>query len=228
MNRRFAAPGVFSDLSKANIYVQANAVYGMMARVKRRGHSRPGRLRIVAGKWRSRMLPVIEAPELRPTPDRIRETLFNWLSPVIAGARCLDLFAGSGALGIEALSRGAAHVVFVEKSAVLADAIRMNLAELEAVDAEVRHQDAFDYLQDSDPESFDIVFLDPPFDTDPVGELCRLLDDRGWLMPNASIYLERDKDRDKPPLPNAWVMIREKVAGKVSYSLVTTGSRRND
>jgi 16S rRNA (guanine966-N2)-methyltransferase len=193
-----------------------------MARTKRQGHARPGRLRIVAGKWRSRLLPVIEAQELRPTSERIRETLFNWLSPVIQGARCLDLFAGTGALGIEALSRGAAAVVFIEKSAVLADAIEMNLKKLEAERAEVRHQDAFGYLRNADPEAFDIVFLDPPFDTDPIAELCALMDERGWLAANAYIYIERDKDREKPVLPDQWSMSREKVAGKVGYSLVTT------
>jgi len=108
-----------------------------MARVRRPDHTLPGRLRIVAGKWRSRLLQIIDEPELRPTPERIRETLFNWLSSATTGARCLDLFAGTGALGIEALSRGAARVVFVEESATLAAAIRKNLAELKATNAKV-------------------------------------------------------------------------------------------
>jgi len=127
-----------------------------MARVKRPGHNRslPGRLRIVAGKWRSRLLQIIDEPELRPTPERIRETLFNWLSPATAGARCLDLFAGTGVLGIEALSRGAAHVVFIEKSATLAGAIRKNLTELKATNTEVYQKDALDYLSKADPQEF--------------------------------------------------------------------------
>jgi 16S rRNA (guanine966-N2)-methyltransferase len=196
-----------------------------MARAKRQGHTRPGRLRIVAGKWRSRLLPVIEAPELRPTSERIRETLFNWLSPVIGAASCLDLFAGTGALGIEALSRGASRVVFVEKSAVLADAIRMNLDALEAANAEVRRQDAFDYLRKCDPQPYDIVFLDPPFDTDVLAEICELLEKRGWLAADAVLYMEQRKDREKPALPAGWVITREKVAGKVGYSLVSTATR---
>ncbi len=195
-----------------------------MARVKRPDHSLPGRLRIVAGKWRSRLLQIIDEPGLRPTSERIRETLFNWLRPVTDGAHCLDLFAGTGALGIEALSRGAAHVVFVEKSAKLAVAIRNNLDDLEAASAEVIQREAMDYLRNADPEPFDIVFLDPPFDTDMLSEACRILQKRGLLAENAVVYLERSKSRDKPALPEGWAITHEKVAGKVSYSLASTGT----
>lgn len=198
-----------------------------MARVKRPGHNRslPGRLRIVAGKWRSRLLQIIDEPELRPTPERIRETLFNWLSPATAGARCLDLFAGTGVLGIEALSRGAAHVVFIEKSATLAGAIRKNLTELKATNAEVYQKDALDYLSKADPQPFDIVFLDPPFEADLLAGLCKALCENGWLIRNAVVYLEQRKDQAKPALPDGWAITHEKVAGKVSYSLVNTGTR---
>ncbi len=195
-----------------------------MARVKRPDHSLPGRLRIVAGKWRSRLLQIIDEPGLRPTSERIRETLFNWLRPVTDGAHCLDLFAGTGALGIEALSRGAAHVVFVEKSAKLAAAIRNNLDELQAASAEVIQRDAMDYLRNADPEPFDIVFLDPPVDTDMLSEACSILQKRGLLAENAIVYLERSKGRDKPALPESWAITHEKVAGKVSYSLASTGT----
>lgn len=197
-----------------------------MARVKRPGHNRslPGRLRIVAGKWRSRLLQIINEPELRPTPERIRETLFNWLSSATAGARCLDLFAGTGALGIEALSRGAAHVVFIEKSATLAEAIRKNLTELKATNAEVYQRDALDYLSKAGPQPFDIVFLDPPFETDLLADLCKVLYENGWLTGNAIVYLERGKDQAQPVLPDGWAITHEKVAGKVSYSLVNTGT----
>jgi 16S rRNA (guanine966-N2)-methyltransferase len=194
----------------------------MMTRVNRPDRKMPGRLRIVAGKWRSRLLPVIDAPGLRPTAERIRETLFNWLNPITEGARCLDLFAGTGALGIEALSRGASHVVFVEKSAAAADAIKKNLSDLGARNAEVYQRDAFDYLQKTRPQPFDVVFLDPPFDADGLSDLCRLLQQNGWLTPNAIVYLEQSKDRGKPPLPSGWAVSHEKVAGKVSYSLVST------
>ncbi len=192
----------------------------MMARVKRPDRTLPGRLRIVAGKWRSRLLPVIDAPGLRPTSERIRETLFNWLGPGIEGAQCLDLFAGTGALGIEALSRGAKKLLFVEKSASVAAAIRKNLGDLEATNAEVVHDDAVNFLNKTDPQSFDIVFLDPPFDMDLLAKSCGLLQEKGWLAANAIIYLEQGKGREKPVLPAGWVISHEKVAGKVSYSLV--------
>jgi 16S rRNA (guanine966-N2)-methyltransferase len=192
----------------------------MMARVKRPDRTLPGRLRIVAGKWRSRLLPVIDAPGLRPTSERIRETLFNWLGPGIEGAQCLDLFAGTGALGIEALSRGAKKLLFVEKSASVAAAIRKNLGDLEATNAEVVHDDAVNFLNKTDPQSFDIVFLDPPFDMDLLAKSCGLLQEKGWLAANAIIYLEQSKGRENPALPAGWVISHEKVAGKVSYSLV--------
>ena len=197
-----------------------------MARVKRPGHNRslPGRLRIVAGKWRSRLLQIIDEPELRPTSERIRETLFNWLRPVTEGARCLDLFAGTGALGIEALSRGAAHIVFVEKSAKLAAAIRKNLDDLDATNTDVVQRDAIDYLRSADPQPFDIVFLDPPFGSEMLAEACQMLQENGWLAAKANIYLERGKDRDRPALPEDWALTHEKVAGKVSYSLASTGT----
>ena len=121
---------VFSDLCTVNIRASGNLCEGIMARAKRPDHTLPGRLRIVAGKWRNRVLPIIDEPALRPTSERIRETLFNWLAPMTQGARCLDLFAGTGALGIEALSRGAARVVFIEQSATLAAGIRKALREL--------------------------------------------------------------------------------------------------
>ena len=191
-----------------------------MARVKRPDRTLPGRLRIVAGKWRSRLLPVIDAPGLRPTSERIRETLFNWLGPGIEGAQCLDLFAGTGALGIEALSRGAKKLLFVEKSASVAAAIRKNLGDLEATNAEVVHDDAVNFLNKTDPQSFDIVFLDPPFDMDLLAKSCGLLQEKGWLAANAIIYLEQSKGRENPILPAGWVISHEKVAGKVSYSLV--------
>jgi 16S rRNA (guanine966-N2)-methyltransferase len=139
--------------------------------------SQPGRLRIVAGNWRSRLLEIADVPGLRPTSARIRETLFNWLAPRLAGARCLDLFAGTGALGLEALSRGAAHCDFVEKSAQAAATLRSNVAALESEAATVHAKDALEFLRDTDAVKFDIVFLDPPFAADMLPELCRLLDE---------------------------------------------------
>jgi 16S rRNA (guanine966-N2)-methyltransferase len=217
-------PDVFSELYTVNIRASGFICEGKMARVKRPDNTPPGRLRIVAGKWRSRLLQIIDEPELRPTSERIRETLFNWLRPVTEGARCLDLFAGTGALGIEALSRGAAHIVFVEKSAKLAAAIRKNLDDLDATNTDVVQRDAIGYLRSADPQPFDIVFLDPPFGSEMLAEACQMLQENGWLAAKANIYLERGKDRDRPALPEDWVLTHEKVAGKVSYSLASTGT----
>ena len=177
-----------------------------------------GRLRIVAGKWRSRLLPVTDEPGLRPTSERIRETLFNWLASTIEGSKCLDLFAGTGALGLEALSRGAAGVVFVENSARAAAALQETANTLDASGARILRQDALSFLQ-GEPQPFDIVFLDPPFATDLLGDLCRLLDEGGWLADGARVYLEQDRARPWPELPDKWTIINDKTAGQVRYAL---------
>ena len=189
----------------------------------RKPPSAPGRLRIVAGIWRSRVLEIADAPGLRPTSERVRETLFNWLTPQIIGKRCLDLFAGTGALGIEALSRGAKEVVFVEKSGVALAALRRNLAALEAQGARVQATDAYAFLQGDVDGTFDVVFLDPPFADDRLDELCRLLDVTGCLAHGASVYLEQARESPLPVLPGGWSVQREKTAGNVRYSLVTPG-----
>lgn len=190
-----------------------------MSRGRSDRRSPSGRLRIVAGKWRSRLLPIADEPGLRPTSERIRETLFNWLAPLIEGSRCLDLFAGSGALGLEALSRGAREVVFVERSTRAARVLEESLASLGASGVEIHKIDALEYLR-REPEAFDIVFLDPPFDADLGGDLCRLLSEREWLAPGARVYLEQDRDRPIPELPEGWTVLREKTAGQVRYALL--------
>ncbi len=188
---------------------------------KTRG-SPPGRLRIVAGKWRSRLLPVADVAGLRPTSERIRETLFNWLAPTIAGSRCLDLFAGTGALGIEALSRGAASVDFVENSPVAVKALRDSIQSLGAENAVIRQVDALSFLRSGSEVAFDTVFIDPPFATDHYEELCRLLASRGWLAQGAHVYLEQDSCQQLPDLPEGWELLKEKQAGNVRYSLIRT------
>ena len=180
---------------------------------------RPGRLRIVAGKWRSRLLDIANVPGLRPTSERIRETLFNWLRPTIPGARCLDLFAGTGALGLEALSRGAADVVFVEKSPLAVKVLRDNVQTLAATTADVRQGDALAFLQAPPGEKFDIVFLDPPFAADMLGDLCRLIDEAAVLDGGALVYLEDDRARPETDLPSGWRILKSKTAGNVRYSL---------
>ncbi len=171
------------------------------------------------------MLEIADAPGLRPTSERIRETLFNWLEPHIAGARCLDLFAGTGALGLEALSRGAASAVFVEKSQKAIDALRRNVASLDASGADVQATSAMSYLQTVQADSFDLVFLDPPFADDSLDELCRLIDERGLLAEGANVYLEQDRARAEPSLPDGWSVTKNKIASNVRYMLVATGPK---
>jgi 16S rRNA (guanine966-N2)-methyltransferase len=180
----------------------------------------PGRVRIVAGKWRGRLLPVGDEPELRPTAERIRETLFNWLAPRIEGARCLDLFAGTGVLGLEALSRGATEVVFVERSRPAAVALQRSIATLSAERAIVHVGDAFAWLVNNEPKPKDIVFLDPPYALESLTELCRLLHAKSWLARDACIYMEQDRDDERPILPDDYTVEREKTAGCVRYCLV--------
>ena len=146
--------------------------------------------------------------------------MFNWLAPVIDGARCLDLYAGTGALGLEALSRGAASVVFVEKAKHAANMLRDSILVLDAGHAAVHQVDAIGWLESSVPEQFDIVFLDPPFAADNHEELCRLLSEREWLTSGALVYLEQDRDQKVPKLPDGWELQKEKTAGNVRYSLI--------
>jgi 16S rRNA (guanine966-N2)-methyltransferase len=181
--------------------------------------SRPGRLRIVAGKWRSRLLDIADVAGLRPTSERVRETLFNWLAPCIEGARCLDLYAGTGALGFEALSRGATTVVFVDNSRRAIKAIEKSTKILDATGAVVYHGDATDYVRESAPAAFDIVFLDPPFADDRLGEVCRRIDESGILAPGGRIYLEQDRAKPEVVLPERWRILKNKTAGNVRYML---------
>jgi len=174
-------------------------------------------LRIIGGRWRGRRLSFPPLAELRPTPDRVRETLFNWLAPVIEGARCLDLFAGSGALGIEALSRGAAEVVFIERHPAAARRLQDNLRFLGAESFRMEQVDALIWLE-GPAQPFDIVFLDPPFDGNRLGPACAALEGRGWLAPIAHLYLESGPQVE-PLLPDNWRIVREKTAGQVTYRL---------
>jgi 16S rRNA (guanine966-N2)-methyltransferase len=176
-------------------------------------------VRIIAGRWRGRLLRFPTALELRPTPDRVRETLFNWLQRPIVDARCLDLFAGSGALGFEALSRGAAEVALVERDVAVARALRASGEALGATHAVISVADAVAYLQ-GPARQFDVVFLDPPFAAGLLPELCKLLEQRGWLAPRAYVYLENAVSDAAVPLPQAWEAVRETRAGEVRGVLV--------
>ncbi len=180
----------------------------------------PGRVRIIAGRWRGRRLPVPHAEGLRPTPDRVRETLFNWLEPYIAGAHCLDLFAGTGALCLEALSRGAARAVMVERSAAVAGHLRALVAQLGGSDeAQVVNRDALAYLHEP-PQPFDVVFLDPPFARAYlIGECAALIERRCWLKPGGFAYIEAPAWLRDLGLPPSWEIIRHGRAGEVGYYL---------
>jgi len=179
-------------------------------------------VRIIGGQWRSRRLPFVATEGLRPTPDRVRETLFNWLQGVTSGARCLDLCAGSGALGFEALSRGASSLVFVEQSHQVARALQSNMQQLKVQNAEVVTASALEWLDSratDETERFDLVFMDPPFRQGLVAPLCALLERRNLLAERAMIYIECERELVLPPLPADWVLYREKQAGQVSYRL---------
>lgn len=160
-------------------------------------------IRIIGGEWRSRQIVFDDAPGLRPTPSRVRETLFNWLQADIYGSRCLDLFAGSGALGFEAASRGAKLVVQVEDSAGNCKRLRENIARLAAGQIQVVQQDAAAYLA-GPAQAFDLVFLDPPFGQGLLESACRLLESQGWLKDYAKIYLESEKNWQTADLPANW------------------------
>jgi 16S rRNA (guanine966-N2)-methyltransferase len=177
-----------------------------------------GKLRIIGGALRGSKLEIPDAAGLRPTPDRVRETLFNWLAPAIAGARCLDLFAGTGALGIEALSRGAAQVDFVERDARLAQQLRDNLVRLKQTAASVRNGDALGVLLQSPALPYDLVFLDPPFDANLWEIAAQRLDAPDWLKANALIYVESPLTHI-PVLPATWQVHRVSRAGAVRYAL---------
>lgn len=179
----------------------------------------PGSIRIIGGEWRSRRLPVLSAEGLRPTPDRVRETLFNWLAPYIEGADCLDLFSGTGALCLEALSRGAARVVMVERQSAAVAQLRANLAYLGAPGAEVVTADALEYLAGV-PRPFDIVFLDPPFAIAP--EMIRACSTRvaaRWIKPGGLVYVEAPRTLKELPLPANWEPLKRNTAGQVAFSL---------
>lgn len=184
-----------------------------------RSNAPPSRLRIIAGRWRGVPISFPPLPEVRPTPDRVRETLFNWLQPTVLGAKCLDLFAGSGALGFEALSRGAQRVVLVDRNPQIARHLQDTAAKLQAQGVEIIASEALQFLE-RPPERFDMVFLDPPYAaTTVLADVCARLA-QGWLAPGALIYLEAPAEAGLPVLPTTWTQHRSKQAGQVGYHLL--------
>jgi 16S rRNA (guanine966-N2)-methyltransferase len=186
-------------------------------------NSKRGVCRIIAGKWRGRKIRFNEAEGLRPTTDRIRETVFNWLQAYISHSHCLDCFAGSGVLGFEALSRGADEVVFIEQNIKAVNALKDNIGLLEASNTAVYHEDALVWLQSASTNTglkqhFDLVFLDPPFHSALLSRSCHLLNSSGCLAEDAIIYTEHAVDATVD-FPEHWFCLKQKSSGQVSYKL---------
>lgn len=180
-----------------------------------------GQLRIIAGALRGRKLHFTEHKDLRPTPDRVRETLFNWLQFDIAGSSCLDCFAGSGALGFEAASRGASLVTLVDgNDGVVAD-LQSNNQRLQAESIEIVSQDVIRFLRSADKTCYDLVFLDPPYQSDLLQQSVTLLEQEQWLSNHAKIYIETNSKQPGPNefVPECWRQLKSSRAGQVACSL---------
>ncbi|QRY80901.1 16S rRNA (guanine(966)-N(2))-methyltransferase RsmD [Pseudomonas sp. PDNC002] len=192
---------------------------GGAPRAVQKPHGGQGQLRIIGGEWRSRRFAFPDGPGLRPTPDRVRETLFNWLAAYVPGARVLDPFAGSGALFLEALSRGASAGLALDTNGEAVAALRGTLDTLKCANGQLLMTDSLRYLDAPASQAFDLVFLDPPFHQDLLQNACRLLEERGWLAKDAWIYTESEAVPSSLGLPGNWRLHREKTAGSVHYAL---------
>lgn len=181
------------------------------------------KLRIIGGEWRSRVITFPDAPGLRPTPARVRETLFNWLQPHIIASRCLDLFSGSGALGFEAASRGAKLVTQVENAPTACAALRSNAQLLKAEHVQLVAQDVMQFLQQP-AEAYNLIFLDPPFSSQLTQPVCQLIEQQGWLAPQGLCYVEIPAKTPLLDMPSNWQQIKHKVAGDVGYALYCRAS----
>jgi len=185
----------------------------------KRSQGTEGELRIIGGDWRSRKLRFPDAGGVRPSPARTRETLFNWLNFHLAGRDCLDLFAGSGALGLEALSRGAGSATLVDHTPALAGALKANLQLLKASNGEVVCRDVTQYLTHRNRPPFDIIFMDPPFRQGWLDRLLPLIDSQQWLKPGGWMYVEHESELASFATPADWHLHRQKTAGQVTYKL---------
>ncbi len=178
-----------------------------------------GQIRVIAGQWRGRKLLVADLQGLRPTPDRVRQTVFDWLAPYLPGARVLDCFSGSGALTLEALSRGASQACMLEKAREAARVIASNLVSLNAENVTVINTDALQWLAQPVAEPFDLIFLDPPFREGLLEKAYKCLCENGYTDSETLVYVEAEKALPLRTLMPQWVMIKEKVAGQVRYTL---------
>lgn len=186
--------------------------------------SNKGVFRIIGGNWKGKKVHFIATEGLRPTTDRVRETVFNWLMFDVRDALCLDCFAGSGSLGMEALSRGASHVDFFEMNRAAAKKLQANVNELHGASATIHQTDAIKRLQFSPDQPYDIVFIDPPFRKELLPKTIDALVDNGWLKDGTLVYLEREKELMSVALPDSWQQTKHKQAGQVDYSLFEVGS----
>lgn len=186
-----------------------------------------GGIRIIAGRYRRLRIAFDEAPGLRPTPDRVKETIFSWLAPVLKGARCLDAFAGSGALGFEAASRGAAVVDMLELQPRVADRLRRESRRLKAEMVNVHCADASGWLARNPArgEAYTVIFLDPPFRSGMSNRCLGAVAEHGWLAPDGYVYMELGIDSDPLELPAGWELVRAKRAGRVRYHLASPAGR---
>ncbi|MGL5291448.1 MAG: 16S rRNA (guanine(966)-N(2))-methyltransferase RsmD [Vibrionaceae bacterium] len=184
-------------------------------------HLGPGFIRIIAGQWRGRKLPVQNVAGLRPTTDRIKETVFNWLQADIYGARCLDLFAGSGSLGFEALSRQAAQVTFLEKDAKAHAQLAININALKTQQAALHLTDSLHFLakKNTTQAPFDLIFIDPPFHLDLIKQVIEKIEENGWLAPDGLIYIESELSLCDLNIPDDWRLLKQKQAGQVLFRL---------
>jgi 16S rRNA (guanine966-N2)-methyltransferase len=180
--------------------------------------SKNNRVRIIGGDWRGRLLPVADVPGLRPSGDRGRETLFNWLQPWIPGADCADLFAGTGALGFEAASRGAASVLMIEKDAKAQAVLRESIEQLQATQVDFQPGGAMRTIEKMEPDSFDLVFVDPPFDSNLGGVVLERLDQTGCVRRGGFVYVESPVSA-KIPIPDGWSVWRDQEMGEVRMQL---------
>jgi 16S rRNA (guanine966-N2)-methyltransferase len=182
-------------------------------------HTGDGQLRIIGGQWRSRQFNFPMAAGLRPTPNRVRETLFNWLAPYIEGAKVLDLFAGSGALFLEALSRGAGSALALDLNPTAISSLRDHLHTLNCDNGQLQQTNALLYLENPAAVTFDLVFLDPPFSQNLLLPACTLLEQNGWLAADAWVYTESENPPSGLGIPGNWRLHREQKAGQVYYAL---------
>lgn len=195
------------------------ASFHTMARQKRRSDKKSsptGHIRLISGKYRGRKLPVLMADGLRPTTDRVKETLFNWLIPYIQNSECLDCFAGAGSLGFEAVSRGAASATLLELNKDAAKQLQTNKQTLSADNINIHNTDSLNYLKSANTK-FDLIFIDPPFNQGLANKTIKLLEPE-WFADNAIIYVEVEQNATLT-IPENWQLLKEKQAGQVSYYL---------